>query len=408
MLIWEILIVALRAIRANALRSILTALGIVIGVGAVIAMVALGAGAAQQVEDEIAKRGTNTLNIRGGAKNWWGVAEGEEPLTTADAEALEYEAGDYLTVAPSVNQRNLQVTYQRWNTAAQIEGTWPTYQEVNNYEVLVGDFFDQGHVQGRRRVAVLGFDIPERLKTPAVLLLGKTIQIKGIPFEVIGVMEQKGEMSSGWFRPDQYIYIPLTTGQHRVFGGNRREELGGITVQAATTEELDRAYGDIDRVLRRQHRIGPGEDADFQINSAVSFLEAQQENRRTFTVLLMGIAAVSLLVGGIGIMNIMMVSVTERTREIGVRKALGATRGNILHQFLIEALVLCILGGILGVAAGIGGAAAMTHYAEWRTEISMNALALALGFSAMVGLFFGIWPAQRAAKMDPIDSLRYE
>ena len=406
MLIWEIFVVALSAIRANVLRSILTALGIVIGVAAVIAMVSLGEGAQQQVQAQIDKRGANVITIRGGQRMRGGVDRGEKPLTSDDAEALIAEAGSYLEIAPVASQQ-LQISYSRWNTNNSVIGTWPGYLPVNNYNIFVGEFFNEGHLQGRRRVVVLGWNMPEKLRTSAVLLLGKTIQIKGIPFEVIGIMEEKGDM--GWrFRPDDYVYIPLTTGQHRLFGGDKRENLDQFSVQTRTSLDMDRAYGDIDRILRRQHRIVAGGDPDFNVSGATDWLEARADTNATFKYLLMGIAAISLLVGGIGIMNIMMVSVTERTREIGLRKAMGATRANILSQFLIEALVLCFLGGMLGLLSGVGGSVALAHFAEWETAVKMNAVIVAIVFSVVVGLFFGIWPAQRAARLDPIDALRYE
>jgi putative ABC transport system permease protein len=405
MLIKEIILVALGAIRANILRSFLTTLGIIIGVGAVITMVALGAGAQQRVQEQIERMGTNVLTIRPEMTRTGGVASAEQArLHTSGAVALRDEGGDLLTVAPEIAQR-MQVSYLRWNTNSEVLGTWPTYFEVYNIGLAYGRLFDWSEVEGRRRVVVVGSEIPERLNTPAPLLVGRTIQIGGNPFEVIGVLQEKGEM--GWLRPDQMVFVPLNTAQFRLFGG--RDRLRAILAQVnGGPAQMDVAYDVIDRTLRREHRIPAGAPANFQIRNSADLLASFQETTQTFTFLLAGIAAVSLLVGGIGIMNIMLVSVTERTREIGVRKALGATRVNILLQFMVEALVLCVLGGILGVLAGAGGAHLMTQFAGWDTLISADAVAIALAFSAAIGLFFGIWPAQRAAKLDPIVALRYE
>ncbi len=405
MLIKEIVLVALAAVRANVLRSFLTTLGIVIGVGAVITMVALGEGAQQRVEAQIQRMGTDVLTIRPAQASFGGVATGENSrLYVSDAEALVLDGGGMITIAPEISQR-LQVTLARYNTNSEILGTWPTYFDIYNMPLAFGRSFEWGEVEGRRRVAVVGSEIPDRLGTPAPLLVGRTIQVRGTPFEVVGVLEEKGEM--GFVRPDQMIFIPVTTAQYRVFGG--RDRLRSILAKVETgPAEMGMAYDIIDATLRREHRIPPGAAADFEIRNSADLLSSFAETNRAFTFLLAGIAAVSLLVGGIGIMNIMLVSVTERTREIGVRKALGATRTNILFQFMVESLVLCILGGIMGVLFGWGGASLLSELAEWDTRISTGSVVVALAFSAGIGLFFGIWPAQRAAKLDPIVALRYE
>jgi putative ABC transport system permease protein len=286
---------------------------------------------------------------------------------------------------------------------------------MNNYELAHGRLFDVGENQGRRRVAVLGSEVPTNLGgVPPELLVGRSIQIRGVPFEVIGVLESKGS-STGWMNPDERVYIPLNTALYRVMGG--RDYLGAISVQVQTggatapdevQQFMDMAYAEIDQILRREHQILPGEDPDFDIRNFADLMETFQETAQTFTFLLAGIGAVSLLVGGIGIMNIMLVSVTERTREIGVRKAMGATRSNIMFQFLVESLALCLLGGVLGVAVGWGGAFALASWGGQNTAVALDAVMLALGFSGAVGLFFGIWPARRAARLDPIEALRYE
>ena len=404
MLIREIIWVALAAVRANALRSFLTTLGIIIGVSAVIAMVALGEGAQRRVEDQISRMGTNVLTISAGQRYFGGVSTGDtEDLTVEDAEALRDQSGGLLSISPMISSR-VQVAYLRWNSNNQVRGVWPEYFDMYNMHVEHGEIFNQGHVQGRRRVAVLGYAVPESLGTPASVLVGKTIQIRGQPFEVLGVMEEKGD--AGFFRPDEEVFIPTSSAQFRVFGGRNR--LSYIYAQVPSTGAMDRAFAEIDRILRREHKVKPGENTDFSIRNSSDLVATFNETTQTFTMLLAGIAAISLIVGGIGIMNIMLVSVTERTREIGVRKALGAIKRAILFQFLIEALVLCIMGGILGVLVGVGGAEALTRFADWETAVAGESIVIALGFSAGIGLFFGIWPAQRAARLNPIDALRYE
>jgi putative ABC transport system permease protein len=404
MLLYEIVMVAMSAVRANALRSVLTTLGIVIGIAAVITMVALGEGAQVQVEEQINRMGTTVLTLRPGQRMWGGVSRGDTEMSVEDAIALRAQSNGLLTVSPE-QQSRLQVSYLRWNSNTQIMGVWPEYFDIYNHGLQVGRFFTQGEIQGRRRVAVLGYNIPEQLgETPPAVLIGETIQLRGIPFEVIGVLEEKGD--AAWVRPDDQIFIPQSTAQYRVMGG--RDRLNAIYAATQTPEQLDLAYAEIDRIMRREHRIRPGEEADFNIRNSADLLETFNETTQTFTLLLAGIAGVSLLVGGIGIMNIMLVSVTERTREIGVRKALGATKRAIMTQFLVEALFLCVLGGFIGVGAGFGAAELMTQVAEWETAVAPEAVMTAIGFSAAVGLFFGLWPARRAARLDPIDSLRYE
>jgi putative ABC transport system permease protein len=405
LLFTEIIGVAMAAIRANALRSFLTTLGIIIGVAAVISMVSLGEGASRQIQAQIEGMGTNVLSIQPARGRAAGVAMGQARLYADDAVALRDNSHGLLKVAPETSSR-LQVTYLRWNDNMEVFGTWAEWFEMNNMRLAHGRFFDLGENQGRRRVAVLGSEVPLNLGgTPPELLLGRSIQVRGISFEVIGILEEKGS-ASPFMNPDNRVYIPLNTALYRVMGG--REYLGGISVQVPSPDLMDAAFGEIDRILRREHRILPGQDPDFQIRNFADLLETFQETQQTFTFLLAGIAAVSLLVGGIGIMNIMLVSVTERTREIGVRKAMGATRMNILFQFLIESLALCLLGGALGVAGGWGGASLLAWRGGMTTAVAMDSVFIALGFSAAIGLFFGIWPARRAAKLDPIEALRYE
>jgi putative ABC transport system permease protein len=405
MLIGEIILVALAAIRANKLRSLLTMLGIVIGVAAVITMVALGSGAQKSVQDQIERLGTDLLSVYPGQSFMRGVASGERvSLTMDDADALERAKRVIAEVVPEMSS-NRQVKLGNTNINVSIVGTTPNYTEVNNYEIDAGRMFTTGDDNARRRVAVVGGGVPNQLSVNGPAMIGQTISIGGIPFEVVGLVQSKGSQGGGWDNPDERVLIPLSTARYRVFGNNR---LRSITVQVAEEDSINIAMLEIEGALRTEHGIRPGEGNDFQIRNRSEFLATFEETTRTFTFLLAGIAAVSLLVGGIGIMNIMLVSVTERTREIGVRKALGATRHSILLQFMVEALVLCLMGGIMGILLGSGGAIALSRLANWNTLISLPAVFLAIAFSVAVGLFFGIWPAQRAARLDPVEALRYE
>jgi len=405
MLLGEIILVALGAIRANKLRAALTMLGIVIGVGAVITMVALGAGAQKAVQQQIEQLGTNLLTIYPGQSFMHGVASGERvSLTMDDAEALDKIQNQVIkNVIPEISG-NQQVKYGNQNINVNVNGTTPNFVPVNNYKIIAGRMFTRGDDEGRQRVAVLGNAVPEMLGANGPAMIGQTITIRGIPFEIVGLLEQKGT-TSGWNNPDEQILIPLQTARYRVVG---RDRLRSLTIEVSNPDSVNIAMIEIEGALRSAHGIRPGGDNDFQIRNRSEFLSTFEETTRTFTFLLAGIAAVSLLVGGIGIMNIMLVSVTERTREIGVRKALGATRRSILLQFMVEALVLCLMGGLMGILLGSGGALALSRLANWNTLISPGAVGLAIGFSAAVGLFFGIWPAQRAARLDPIQALRYE
>jgi len=406
MLFGEILSVALGALRANKLRSMLTMLGIVIGVAAVIAMVALGTGAQTAVNDRIASLGTTLLTVTPGQQRGMGVSVMDQRarLVMEDAEALEARGDGILAVQPEIN-RNLQVTWTNRNAQASIVGTTANYLEVRKYKLLAGRMFTRMEDQGNQRLAVVGPAVATNmgLSSPDALL-GEHIRIRGIQFTVIGVLESKGQ-ASPFGNPDEQILIPINTGRYRVFGTNR---LRSISVLAESEVRIPLAMAGIQKVLRREHRLRTGQPDDFQMRSQADFLNTLGETTQVFTYLLSGIAAVSLLVGGIGIMNIMLVSVTERTREIGIRKALGATRSNILTQFLIEAVVLCMLGGIVGILVGSGGAAAMSQLFQWNVKISPAAIGMAFAFSAAVGVIFGVWPARRAAVLDPIVALRYE
>jgi putative ABC transport system permease protein len=321
-----------------------------------------------------------------------------------DAKAIEERGQDILAVQPEI-ARNLQVTYGNKNTNTSIVGTSSNYLQVRKYELEVGRMFTTAEDEGKQRVAVVGYAVPTNmgLDTPEAII-GENIRIRGLQFTVVGVLKSKGQ-AMGFGNPDDQILIPLATARFRVHGTDR---LRSINVLAPSEEKIPDTMAEIQKVLRREHRLRQQSPDDFQMRNQADFLTTMGETTQVFTYLLSGIAAVSLLVGGIGIMNIMLVSVTERTREIGIRKALGATRANILLQFLIEAVVLCCLGGIVGIVLGSSGALVMSKTAGWNTQVSTGAIGLAFAFSALVGVLFGVWPARRAATMDPIIALRYE
>jgi len=402
MILGETIAVAFSSIRANKMRSLLTTLGIIIGVAAVIAMVALGTGASKAVEDRINSLGANLFTVFAGQQNFRGVSQQGASLTVDDAEALKRDARLIEAVIPELS-RQQQVKYGAQNINISILGTTPNYVPVRTYEVVAGRNFTDGDNEARQRYAVLGADVPKLFNANAQAMIGQTLLIRGIPFEIIGVLSAKG--SQGWTNPDEQIIIPLKTAQYRVFGTDR---LRNIALKVKDGVPIEQGMVDMERILRREHKIRPGQDNDFSVRNPQDILATQQQATQILGYLLASIAGVSLLVGGIGIMNIMLVSVTERTREIGVRKALGATQWAILSQFLIEALVLCISGGVLGILVGIGIALLMSKLAGWNTLISPASIAIAFGFSAFVGLFFGIWPARKAARLDPIVALRYE
>ena len=406
MLIGETVAVALSALRVNKLRSVLTMLGVVIGVAAVVAMVALGRGAQESVNRRIAALGTTLLTVIPGQVFGRGVASGTDraKLTLDDAIALEERATIIAAVEPEMTQ-NQQIQYVNKNANTQVIGTSSNYPDVRKYTIAVGRMFSDAEDRARARVAVLGAAIPDNLGVadPASLV-GEDVRIGGLLYNVVGVLASKGQ-TGGFQNPDDQILIPINTARFRAFGTDR---LRSINVLAPTEAKIPETMAEIQKILRREHQLRPGASDDFQIRNQSDFLSTLGETTQVFTYLLAGIAAVSLLVGGIGIMNIMLVSVTERTREIGVRKALGATRANILLQFLIEAVVLCILGGIGGVLLGAGGAMVMSRLAQWTTSVSVASVVIALIFSAGVGILFGVWPARRAAALDPIMALRYE
>ena len=403
MLIGETIRVALASIRANKLRALLTMLGVIIGVAAVITVVAMGTGAQKAVEDKINSLGASLVQINAGQGMNRGVAtQDRAALLVADYEALRRDATTLSDVVPEL-QKNQQVQLVGTNINTSIVGTTANYPKARNYTITSGRMFTDGDDAGRQLYAVVGSDVPKMLNVNSGSIIGQQILIRKLRFEVIGVLSSKG--SQGWQNPDEQILIPLNTARYRVFGTDR---LRSIAVVVRDKVPMEQGMVEAERIMRREHKIRPGADNNFQIVSPKEFLATQQQTSETFSLLLLAIAGVSLLVGGIGIMNIMLVSVTERTKEIGIRKALGATKFTIMGQFLIEALVLCLAGGLVGILLGWGASSIVSQKLGWSTVISPVAVGVAFAFSALVGLFFGLWPARRAASLDPIQALRYE
>ena len=404
MLLGEVIRVALSSLRSNTLRSLLTMLGIVIGVAAVIAMIALGNGAENAVKDRIARLGTTVLQINPQRVTQGGIGTTTSAkLTMADVEAIRLRALHVAGVNPQ-QDRPLQVVWNNRNTNVQVTGTSSNFLEVRGFRLAEGRMFTDAEDRAHARVAVLGSEVLPLLSIGHPLaILDERIRIAGRQFTVIGVLAARGV--SGVGDADQQVLIPFSTGRFQVFGTDRVQD---IWVRAVDESSLVDASIEVQAALRRSHRLRPDQPDDFSIRNQSDFLMVLSETTQTFTTLLAGIAAVSLLVGGIGIMNIMLVSVTERTREIGIRKALGATRQTILLQFLAEAMVLCIAGGAVGVAIGTGASAVLSRSFGWDTSLSPAAIVLAFTFAAAVGIIFGVWPARRAAVLDPITALRYE
>ena len=400
--------IALRALARNKMRSFLTALGIIIGVGAVIAMVSLGEGAKKGVEERFNSLGTNLLNVFPGSRNRRGIQTGGggwQSLKVEDAEAIAAQCDAVKYVSPSASTR-AQVVYanKNWNTS--IQGVGARYPEVRNWELESGAFFEDSHVAAAAKVCVLGTEVKKSLfedEDP----VGKVIRVKGIPFQILGVLKSKGE-AGGFFNRDDVIVMPYTTVMKRL---EREDHINSIDVQAVSMERTVEAKGQIEELLRIRHKIAPGAEDDFQVRNMAEIAEGAAQSTEIMGILLGSIASISLLVGGIGIMNIMLVSVTERIREIGIRMAVGAREKDILLQFLTEAVVLSFLGGALGVVFGIASSKLMKYipiFAEWKTVVSVQAILLAFAFSASVGIFFGFYPARKASKLDPIEALRYE
>ncbi len=402
MLFAEMILVALQSVRANLFRAFLTMLGIIIGVASVITMIAIGSGARQAVDQQIDALGASVLSIRAGSFMRMGVASTGAPLTVKDAEAVAADAPSIIGVVPEISGQ-LQIKLGNRNENLRVIGATANFPTIQGYTLERGHSFTRADDAARKPVAVLGAAVPAKLGTTAAAILDQTIYIKGIAFRVTGVFEEKG--ASGFRNVDEQVWIPFFTARYRVLG---TEQLESISAQMAPGTTVERAIVEIEQVLRREHQILPGRDNDFSIADPRQFFNVREATANIFAILLAGIASISLVVGGIGIMNIMLVTVTERTREIGIRKALGASRRNIMLQFVVEAMVLCMLGGAMGISLGAGITTLISRFAGWNMSISPTAVGLAFGFSAAVGLFFGIWPARKAARLDPIEALRYE
>lgn len=402
---FEVLQIAFTSLRANKLRSGLTMLGIVIGIGSVIAVVALGTGAKQSVQERIAKLGTTLLQVNAQRIAQGGVQLADpKRMTMADVKLLEERATKLSAIQPQQDQR-LMVQYGRQNSQSSVTGTTPNFLEVRKYKLAAGRMFTSADNEAKRRVTVIGATPLANLGvTQPSQIIGEFVRIRGLQFEVIGVLEPKGQVS-GFGDPDDQVLIPFETGRWRVFGTDR---LNDINLLAMHEDSVNAAMEEVASIMRRAHKLRPGKPDDFTIRNQADFLNTLGATTEVFTYLLSGIAAVSLLVGGIGIMNIMLVSVTERTREIGIRKALGATKRTILMQFLAEAIALCLFGGLIGVAVGAGTAWTLRTSFGWATVIVPSSIVTAFIFSGAVGIVFGVWPARRAARLDPIVALRYE
>ena len=396
---------AIEGMLASKMRTFLTMLGIIIGIGAVIAMVSLGFGMQEQVKKNISSMGSNLLIVMSGGRTASGqrIASGSgAKLTYDDAKAIEKKIDGIKYVAPGV-QQSYQVVEGNQNWTTQVQGSTPNIIDIRDYKIEDGRMFTTKDMNSRARVCVIGQTIVDNL-FPEGNPVGKILRINKAPFKVIGVLSAKGQSSMGQDQ-DDLIYIPLTTAQQRMMGITY---IRNITIQADNENTINQAQADIEELLRQRHKIREGMDDDFTVRNLAALIETVQETTGNITILLAIIAAISLLVGGIGIMNIMLVSVTERTREIGIRKALGATYNNILLQFLIEAMVIGVSGGIIGTIFGIVTAQVVAKIVGWEAVISIASIIIAVVFSVGIGLFFGIFPAKKAALLDPIDALRYE
>jgi putative ABC transport system permease protein len=397
--------IALRALRRNKLRSTLTALGIIIGVGAVIAMVGIGTGAKSQVEAQIASLGQNVVLIfsgnfsSGGVRSGWG---GAGTMTVDDADAIAREVAGVSHVSPEVRGRQqILANGLNWNTQVLGEGT--DYLDIRDWPLDDGSMFTEQDVRGAAKVCIIGKTIANQL-FPNEDAVGNSLRVRNFPFKILGVLAPKGLSVMGSDQ-DDVVIVPYTSMMKRI---ERRTNLNSITVQSESSAVSDKVQRDIADLLRQRHRMGPGRDDDFTIRGQQEIADAATATTRTMTVLLGAIASVSLIVGGIGIMNIMLVSVTERTREIGIRMAVGAHGRDILLQFLIEAITLSSLGGVIGILSGVGAAKLLSAVAGWPTLISITSVVVAFLFSAAVGVFFGFYPARKASRLDPIEALRYE
>jgi putative ABC transport system permease protein len=403
--------IALRSLRVNKLRSALTMLGIIIGVGAVIAMVAVGAGASARVAEQIQSLGSNLIIVLSGSVNTGGVRIGQGSqltITEEDSASIAREIAAVQVSAPSIRGTS-QVVFGNLNWSTGIQGVTADYFEARDWIVVNGRPIGPEDVDGATKVALLGQTTVQNLFGGDMDPLGQIIRIKKVPFTVIGTLDRKGQNSWGQDQ-DDVILIPLSTAKKKVLGksNSNPRAVQAISVKIRPGEDMSEAESQLRELLRQRHRLQPYQEDDFNVRNLSEILQTQEESSKVMTYLLAAIASVSLLVGGIGIMNIMLVSVTERTREIGLRMAVGARGRDILGQFLIEAVTLSLIGGVIGIVAGVGGAEALSYFAEWRTMVAPQAIGLAFGFAAAVGVFFGFYPARKAARLDPIEALRYE
>ena len=402
MLIEESIKSAISSIKTNGVRSFLTALAIIIGTAAVITVIGIGSSAEKALEASIDDLGPRTLSIFPSQRKRGGVSSGFNPLVIKDAEALAENKEHNWMIAPAMNG-NRQIKFRNSNISGNINGYLPINFRVRGFEIGQGRIFTEKENLGRKKVIIVGSKVPAELKTTAKQLLNNEILVAGTSYKVIGILKEEG--STGWQNPDDDLYVPLLTASQRVFGTDR---LGWINVGISNETNVDYVMMTIEQILRQKHDIGPGDENDFRINDWSQYSDLRRQATGIFTALIAGIAGISLIVGGIGVMNIMLVSVTERTREIGLRKALGATQKSIMMQFIIEAVLLCILGGILGIIIATSLLFLFTSINDWVFSMPFSAIIGSITFSALVGLFFGIWPAKRAAKLDPAVSLRYE
>jgi len=400
--------ISFRALRVNKMRSALTMLGIIIGVGAVIAMLAVGTGASRQIAQQMASIGSNLLIILPGATTAGGVRMGagtQPTLTLSDADAIQKECPSVSDVAP-VLSGIAQVVYGHQNWSTGVVGTTPAMLNVRDWPVASGRPFTTQDVKSATKVCLLGQTVVDNLlggQDP----VGQTVRINKIPFTVAGVLASKGQ-SAGGRDQDDTIYVPVTTAQKKLFGTAFPGMVGIIMVKARSTADLGPAQQQINELLRQRHHIGQKAENDFTVRNLTEMMQAAEQSTKVMTLLLGAIASVSLLVGGIGIMNIMLVSVTERTREIGIRMAVGAKTWDIRFQFIVEALTLSLLGGIIGIIMGVSGSELVSALAGWPTVVAPFSVFLAFVFSALVGIFFGFYPAYKASLLDPIEALRYE
>ena len=397
--------IALRSIAKNKMRTMLTILGIVIGVAAVIVMVAVGYGASRSIQDKVNRLGTNMIVLTAGSSVAGGVSQGAQAfnrLSIADYEKLARETTLLSAVSPVVLART-QVIGGAGNWRTSVNGVATSYQIIRDWPVATGTFFSDNDVTAMRKVVVLGNTVAKNL-FPDTDPVGQQIQLRNVPFTVVGVLAAKGQTASGSDQ-DDVLLVPYTTAQTRLSGN---AFIGQILASTTSSGEIPDAQEEIRTIMRESHRIASGDNDDFTVRNQTELAETAQSTTKVMSWLLAAVASISLLVGGIGIMNIMLVSVTERTREIGIRLAIGARSSDVLRQFLVESIVLSAMGGLLGVVVGVGGAAIVGRLTGWSTAVPTEAVPLAVGFAAAVGVFFGYYPARKAANLNPIEALRYE